>query len=201
MKLIDVPYPGPEMPPIHSSHSTSSTGLRLDHRLAPPWPPVSLHGHPLSLAWTSSLPDVTLAPFQPMPRGLSKNAHLTLSLFCSSLSHGSLELSGYSTGSSQWLFTSLPSYPLLSPLPPPLQPRGPPPYYLNIPNSLQPQGLCTCYSFNLECSSLSCHLTPIGGSFQCPLLQEALFDPPLLKAEDEDTPHLAPSDQRAMEGQ
>lgn len=85
------------------------------------WP---FHSHPCpSMAAHHHLPGrpvsqrPLLPPCNPCPRGLFKNACLTLSLFCSSLFHGSLELSGYSPGSSRWLATSLPSIPYASPSP------------------------------------------------------------------------------------
>lgn len=166
VKPSDVPSPGSQMPPTQSSHSASSLGLRPDHRSAPPWPPMSLHGHPLSLAWTSSLPDATLGPFQPMPQGALRKCTsdlVSLLLLILPWLPRALRIQSRLLPVARHLSALISSTLPLAPSSPATGVGGPPPYCLNIPNSLQPQGLCTCYSSNLECSSLSCHLTPIGG--------------------------------------
>ena len=49
---------------------------------------------PLSLAWMSSFPDATLAPFQPIPERVFQKCKSDLFLFCSLPYHGPLGLSG-----------------------------------------------------------------------------------------------------------
>lgn len=102
-----------------------------------------------------------LMPFNPFPGECAKNTNLTLPLplpYLPSVLRTQPRLLP--------AFHPLPA--LLSftcPSPPPLQQYGPPPYYLNIPNSLQPQGLCTCCSSNQEHCFFSLHLTLINTLF------------------------------------